>query len=112
MLTFSPGVMTALETNAEQRRKDRFLAWIASLNKEIGPISREQAGFCFDATLKEAEKADIDTDERLFDYVLARLLMPDMNGMQYMQALDAVFSDLAPAQRVQAMLEIRNGSHG
>lgn len=106
MLTVSQGVMNSLACSAERDRKTRFLKWIHSLSETVGSISRNQAALAFDATLPEADRAEIDTEARLFDYVLARLLMPDMNGLQYVLAFDIVFSDLPPAERVRQLIQI------
>lgn len=106
MLTVSQGVMNSLASSAERDRKARFLKWIASLSGTVGAIPLDHAAMAFDATLPEAGRAEIDTEARLFDYVLARLLMPDMNGLQYVLALDVVFSDLPPVERVRQLIQI------
>ena len=112
MLTVSQDVMTSLASSADRDRKARFLSWIASLSPTVGAIPPEQAAMAFDATLPEAARAEIDTEARLFDYVLARLMMPDMNGMQYILTLDVCFSDLPADERVRQLIQISEQYRG
>lgn len=112
MLTVSQGVVTSFERDNALQRKGRFLQWVAALQPVTGPIPPDQVNQAPDLFVEEATRAGIDTEPRLFVYALARLLMPDINGLQYMQTMDTVFAPLDNAQKVEAIMHIRNRPNG
>jgi CheY-like chemotaxis protein len=112
MLNVSHAFVNALTEAAERQRKAKFLKWIASLAGLPVTISADTASQAYDRSLSEAQKAEINTDERLFDYILARILMPDMNGLQYVMALDVVFSKASGSDRLRALINLREQDRG
>ena len=112
MLTISQVVMSSLERNAAELRREQFLRWIASVRSKIGVFSEEQASKAFDDFFEEAAQAGIDTDQRLFEYGAARMLMPEINGLQYLKTLDVVFSDQPADLRMAALMDIRKNDNG
>lgn len=112
MLAVSPRAMISFHNKALLARKDKFVRWLRSSGSAVGHFSRGQAENAFDAFLDEATQAGIDTDQRLFEYVAARLLMPDMNGLQYIQALDVIFSVQSETRRIAALIAVGGRSHG
>lgn len=112
MLTISQGVVTSFEGEKALQRRERFSRWIASLQPITVPLPPHQISQAPDLFLEEANRTGIDTEQRLFVYALARLLMPEMNGLQYMQTMDTVFSPLDTALKVETIVSIRNHPNG
>ncbi|MDP3907020.1 hypothetical protein [Novosphingobium sp.] len=112
MLTISQGVVTSFEGEKALQRRERFSRWVASLQPVTGALAPHQISQAPDLFLDEARRAGIDTEPRLFVYALARLLIPEMNGLQYMQTMDTVFAPLDTALKVETIVQIRDRPNG
>ncbi len=112
MLKVSPAGFAAHEREAAQRRRQRYLQWLTALGGIVGPMDRDRALFGLDSVAEEAARAEIDEDERLFAYALARTLMPGMTGAQYMWTMDVVFSPHDAAAKARALIDIRDRADG
>ncbi len=112
MLNVSHAFANALSESSERKRKAAFMQWVAAVPGLPLVISSDEAARAYDQSLPEARRAEIDTDQRLFDYILARILMPDINALQYVLALDVVFSDATDSERIAHLLAITEQHRG
>ncbi len=112
MLTISQGVVTSFDGERALQRRERFSRWVASLQPITGALPPHQISQAPDLFVEEAARTGIDNEQRLFVYALARLLIPEMNGLQYMQTMDTVFSPLDTALKVETIANIRDRPNG
>lgn len=111
MLTISDELASSFSAASVQSSRQNFVNWAMDLAGNFAGLSAETARLAFDRYLPEAEAAEIVTDQRLFRYMAARLMMPEMNGTQYLLVLDVVFSDAAQDECLQTFDLIRD-QHG
>ena len=112
MLNVSHAFADALSETSERKRKAAFMQWVAAVPGLPRAIPSDEAARAYDESLPEARRAGIDTDQRLFDYILARILMPDIDGLQYVLALEVIFSDSTDGERIAQLLTIAEQHRG
>lgn len=110
MLIVSSDQVSALRQLVRQQQAQQFIAWIVQHASLIGTMPEEVALQALAAARSEADAAGIDTQSRLFAYALAKALMPEMTGPQYLLALDAVFD--GPTDLARTLLAIKARPNG
>lgn len=88
-----------------------FSAWWAEHGKWLGNAAVPTLCGLLDAGDREAQAHGIDCDERLFLYLAARCLMPQMSGKQYFLVMDAVFADVPHEVRFDSICMISRAPH-
>jgi hypothetical protein len=93
VLEISTAQMSAFGIEAEKKRRADFHARWMKHESVLGPIDRFSCNALIDRHEPEAALDGVDTDERLFAYIAAFRLMPDMGGHQFIAMMDVVFLD-------------------
>ncbi|MGE0719006.1 MAG: hypothetical protein AB7P02_26410 [Alphaproteobacteria bacterium] len=118
MLVIGRGQLASLEriiaARAGDDRTERFLRWWQAHPLLPGPADKVALQALEAAHGAEAQGAGIDPadsgsegEERLFLYLAARRLMPEMTGEQYLLTLDIAFDPDQPMPaRVQAIRDL------
>ena len=96
----------AMEAAEDQRRKQNLRVWWTKFEDQIGQIDPFTLNHVIEIYKSEAERSGIDRDDRLFLYLAARRLMPNMSGEQYLLVMDAVFDRASDESRLQTILNI------
>jgi hypothetical protein len=93
VLKISGNQMAAFVADAEDKRRADFHARWTAQAAVLGTIDRPTLDAAIDRYEAEAELDGVDTDDRLFCYIAAFRLMPDMGGHQFIEMMDVVFLD-------------------
>lgn len=103
-----PRQMVAFRELALRQRRARFLEWLKRQTAGLAGTSASLAMTKLEEAVPEAVEAGIDTEARLFLYAAALLLMPEMDGAQYLLALDVVFSGADERVNIRQLESIRD----
>jgi len=112
MLVINNDQMIAFEAAMQITQRSVFVDLVAKHQETLGEFSPGQAALALDAARDEAARAGIDTDARLFIYAMARMIMPQMTGPQYLLVTDLVFAPLSEPAKLLAIVAIRDMPNG
>lgn len=111
MLKISEQAYGGLREQALLELPVHLIEWWHKNSAAFGPIDDVSAQRWIEELGKEAEFGGIDTDDRLFVYISARVKISAPSAEKYVAIMDVVFSDLPVYEKIKRIEVIALRGH-